>query len=152
MRHGAQPEELVVLGDRGIMRITLKECVRTTAACLLLLSAAACNRLQPAYNVQDHALPAQAQKKPFDEVSAAIAEAAQSAGWQVEPLGPGQMRATQRWREHAAIVLITYTDRTFSIRNDGSTNLLAAGDMIHREYNLRVHKLESAIELRLQKD
>jgi hypothetical protein len=134
------------------MRITLKECVRAAMACFLLLSVAACNRLQPTYNVQDHALPAQAQHKTSDQISAAIAEAAQSVGWQVEPLGPGQLRAIQRWREHAAIVLIAYTDRTFSIRNDGSTHLLTAGDMIHREYNLRVHKLESAIELRLQKD
>lgn len=117
---------------------------------LLLVALAGCNRVAIIYTIQDHPVAAQAQKLTPEQVSEAIAEAAQSAGWQVERMGPNALRATQKWHDHAAIVTITNTDRAFSIRNDGSTNLRATGEFIHKEYNSRVHKLETAIEQRLQ--
>jgi hypothetical protein len=63
--------------------------------------------------------------------------------------GTTELRATQKWKDHTAVVLISQDGRTFSIRNENSTNLLQQGDMIHRAYNERIHALENAIEGRL---
>lgn len=120
-------------------------------AVLFMLAVAGCSRIELEYSVQDHPVPTQAMSLKAARVTDAVAEAATADGWQVERLEPGQLRASQKWREHTAIVSITCTDSGFSIRNDGSTNLMASGGWIHREYNKRVHKLESAIEQRLQR-
>jgi hypothetical protein len=118
---------------------------------LLLLALSSCNRVELEYDVQNHPVPAQAMNLKAARITDAVAEAATADGWQVERLGPTQLRATQKWKEFAAIALITVTDTGFSIRNDGSVNLRADGHWIHREYNKRVHKLEAAIEQRLQR-
>jgi hypothetical protein len=118
---------------------------------LLIVALAGCNRVQQTYTVQDHPLPALAQTPNTGQITDAIAEAAQSAGWQVERVGASDLRASQKWQSHVAIVMITHNNRGFSIRNDGSTNLRSTGDWIHKEYNSRVHKLEGAIEQRLQR-
>jgi hypothetical protein len=47
------------------------------------------------------------------------------------------------------VVLISNNGRSFSIREEGSTNLRQQGDEIHRAYNKRVHTLEDAIDKRL---
>jgi hypothetical protein len=133
------------------MNPSITERLARVGAVLFLLVLSGCARIEPVYNVQNHPLPAQAMNLRGTGVTDAVAEAAAADGWQVERIAPGQLRATQTWREHAAIVMITCTDSGFSIRNDGSTNLLDNGGWIHKEYNKRVHKLESAIEQRLQR-
>jgi hypothetical protein len=79
-----------------------------------------------------------------------IVSTAQSKGWLIDPIGPTQVRASQKWRTHSAMVIITTDGRTYSINYEGSTNLLQSGGVVHREYNERVHALEDAIEKRLQ--
>jgi hypothetical protein len=133
------------------MGSTIGASVGKVGTILLLVVLAGCNRVETIYIVRDHPLPALTQTPSTDQITDAIAEAAQSVGWEVERVSPGQLRATQKWHDHAAIVMITNTDKAFSIRNDGSTNLKSSGDKIHKEYNSRVHKLEAAIEQRLQR-
>ena len=118
------------------------ETIRRFAVLLLIVAIGACHRVQPIYTVQGHPIPsASAGLMPV--------QITQSNGWSVEPVGPTELRATQKWKDHTAVVLISQDGRTFSIRNENSTNLLQQGDMIHRAYNERIHALENAIEGRL---
>jgi hypothetical protein len=113
------------------------------------MAVGACHRVQPIYTVQGHPIPSVSLGLKSEQITQLITSAAQSKGWLVDPVGPTEVRATQKWKDHTAVVFISNDDKTFSIRNDGSTNLLQQGDMIHRQYNERVHALEDAIERRL---
>lgn len=125
------------------------EIIGRIAVLLLMLAASACHRVQPIYTVQGHPIPSVSAGLTSAQITQLIASAAQSKGWLVDPIGPTEVRATQKWRDHTAVVLISTDGSTFSIRNEGSTNLLQQGDMIHRNYNERIHALEDAIEKRL---
>lgn len=119
------------------------------AALIAVLVVGGCNRVQPIYKVEDHPVPTLAQKANLATLETAIYEAASSNGWLVEKVNPGLMRATQKWREHTATVDIVYTQKTYSIRYAGSSNLKADQDWIHRRYNSLVATLEQEIERRL---
>jgi hypothetical protein len=116
---------------------------------LLIVAIGACHRVQPIYAVQGHPIPSASAGLMPVQITQLISSAAQSNGWSVDPVGPTELRATQKWKDHTAVVLISQDGRTFSIRNENSTNLLQQGDMIHRAYNERIHALENAIEGRL---
>ncbi|WP_341894769.1 hypothetical protein [Ferrovibrio terrae] len=117
----------------------------------VMLVVGGCHRVQPIYKVEDHPVPAAAQKADLVTLETAIYEAASSTGWLVEKVNPGLMRATQKWREHAATVDIVYSQKSYSINYAGSANLKADQDFIHRRYNSLVVKLEQEIERRLYK-
>lgn len=127
----------------------LGEIIRNIALVLLLFAVAGCNRVQTVYSVPAHPIPAASANLPAEQVTQIIAQTAQSSGWLVDHLGPTELRATQKWRDHAAMVRITVANGSYSIVNDGSVNLLQSGNTIHRQYNDRVQKLEMAIEKRL---
>jgi hypothetical protein len=116
---------------------------------LLILAVSACHRVQPIYSVQGHPIPSGSAGLTSAQITQLITSAAQSNGWLVDPVGPMEVRATQKWRDHTAVVFISHDGRSFSIRNENSSNLLQQGDVIHRAYNSRVHALEDAIEKRL---
>jgi hypothetical protein len=116
---------------------------------LLLLAVSACHRIQPIYSVQGHPIPSVSQGLSPEQITQLITSVAQSKGWLVDQMGPTELRATQKWHDHAAVIFISNDGKTFSIRNEGSTNLLQQGDLIHRAYNERIHALEDAIEKRL---
>lgn len=116
---------------------------------LVVLALGACQRIQPVYSVQGHAIPAASASLAPDQIMQLIVSTAQSKGWLIDPIGPTQVRASQKWRTHSATVIISTDGRTYSINYEGSTNLLQNGGVVHREYNERVHALEDAIEKRL---
>lgn len=126
-----------------------REAIRLLAILLLLMGVGACHRIQPIYNVQDHPIPSASLGLSTAQVTQLIAGVAQSKNWLVDPISSTEVRATQKWRDHTAVIFISNDGKSFCIRNEGSTNLLEQGDMIHREYNKRVHALEDAIEKRL---
>src|SRR5258708_22388327 len=99
------------------------------ATVLLLLMVGACDRIQPIYTAQDQ-LPVASRGLTFDQVTESIVQAAQSNGWATERVGPADVRATQKWQDHAAIVLISHDDKSFTIRNDGSIKLNESGGYI----------------------
>jgi len=117
----------------------------------VMLAIAGYNRIQPVYKVEDHLVPSVAQSANLATLETAIYEAASQTGWMVEKVNPGLMRATQKWREHAATVNIVYSQKSYSINYAGSANLKADQDFIHRRYNSLVMKLEQEIERRLYK-
>ena len=115
----------------------------------LAITLTACNRIQPIYDVPGHPIPAASRDLNSTQITEAIAQTAQTDGWLVEKISATEIRATEKWQDHAAVVLVSHDGKTFSIRNDGSTNLLQANGHIHKAYNERVRKLEAAIERRL---
>jgi hypothetical protein len=117
---------------------------------LIVLALGACQRIQPVYSVQGHAIPAASASLAPDQVMQLIVSTAQSKGWLIDPIGPTQVRASQKWRTHSATVIITTDGRTYSINFDGAANLSQSGGVVHREYNERVHALENEIDKRLQ--
>ena len=116
---------------------------------LVVLALGACQRIQPVYSVQGHAIPAASASLAPDQIMQLIVSTAQSKGWLIDPISPTQVRASQKGRTHSATVIISTDGRTYSINYEGSTNLLQTGGVVHREYNERVHALEDAIEKRL---
>lgn len=128
-----------------LVRIVRAAIVGTVVAGLL----AGCQRIQPIYSVKDHPVPIAAQNQPLDSIELTIQSAAAAKGWRVDRVRPGLMRATQKWRDHTAIVDITYDQRSFSIDYEASSNLKAQGDQIHRAYNNFVKALEDEIDKRL---
>jgi len=126
---------------------------RLIAVALLAIAVGGCQtenlNVEPIYVVQNHPVAASARVITADQVTQAIAQAAQASGWTLERLGPNQLKATQKWEDHAAIVSITNDAQVYSIRNDGSIKLREHDGLIHRQYNRRVHALEAAIDKQL---
>lgn len=116
---------------------------------VLAMTLASCHRIQPIYDVPGHPIPAASSALSATRITDLIVKIAEADGWLVERIGPADVRATEKWRDHAAVVRISTDGKTFSIRNEGSTNLLQANGNIHKAYNERVKKLENAIERRL---
>lgn len=80
------------------------------------------------------------------QVKAAIIQAGTPLGWRIAEVGPGQLEATLRLREHVAIVSIPYSASKYSIAYKGSENLKASEGSIHKNYNGWVQNLERAIQ------
>jgi hypothetical protein len=127
-----------------------EETIRRFVILVLVLAVGACQRIQPIYSVQGHAVPTASAILAPDQVMQLIVSAAQSKGWTIDPINPTQVRATQKWRTHSATVIISTDGKTYSINFDGSTNLSQSGGIVHREYNERVRALENEIDRRLQ--
>ncbi len=114
-----------------------------------LITLTSCHRIQPIYEVSGHPIPTASRNLNSDQITEAIIQTAQADGWLVDKTSATEVRATEKWKDHAAVVIISQDGKTFSMRNDGSTNLRQANGNIHKAYNDRVRKLESDIERRL---
>jgi uncharacterized lipoprotein YmbA len=122
---------------------------RLITALVLALSLAACastNTSAPIVNIQDHAIPAQAQGRDTDGI---IVSALVFRGWQVESRAPGRIDAFLAVRVHRAAISITYDQDSYSITYRSSENLGATGSNIHRNYNRWVANLDNDIQVRL---
>lgn len=119
---------------------------------VVVASLAGC-RTEPIYAVEDRPIATSAQALGPVQVERRIIDAAQAKGWRIERVGAGQLRATIEWRQkHTATVNIYYTNATYSIRYDRSSNLMeSGGTTIHRAFNSRVKELEDEIDKRLAK-
>ena len=124
---------------------------RLIALALLAITVGGCQNLhvEPIYVVQNHPIPLAARGLKAQEITQAITQAAQSNSWTVEGTGPNELKATQKWEDHAAIVSISNDGQAYSIRNNGSINLKEHDGLIHRQYNSRVRALETAIDRQL---
>lgn len=100
----------------------------------------ACTR--PIYNVERRNFLDTA---PLSARRNQIMRAGAGLGWQMEPVGPGLIRATLHLRGHVAVTDIAYTADSFSIRYVDSRNLQYDGTSIHKNYNGWIQNLERAI-------
>lgn len=124
---------------------------RLIALASLAITVGGCQNLhvEPIYAARNYPITPAARGLKAQEITQAIAQAAQSISWTVEGIGPNELKATQKREDHAAIVSISNDSQAYSIRNNGSTNLKEHDGLIHRQYNIRVHALETAIDTQL---
>jgi hypothetical protein len=106
-----------------------------------------CQRIQPAYNVQNRPIPAFAQEHTsLERMRDAIAVAAVNQRWQVSRRA---MRAAPQWEGHVADTDILYSQQGYSIVLADSSNLKQTDGEIHRNYNRAVRRLEEEINRQL---
>ncbi len=100
------------------------------------------------YNVRQHKV---SYKKSSETVYRAIRGAGQSLGWHIHKIKPGVAQGKLHLRSHTAIIRITYTRSSYSIRYAGSKNLKynSQKHTIHSNYNSWIQNLERAIDSRL---
>lgn len=84
-----------------------------------------------------------------EQVEAAILRAGSGLGWRIAKQSPGKMMGTLALRSHVAVVDITYSPKTYSIKYKDSTNLDYTGNSIHKNYNGWIENLENAIRREL---
>jgi len=118
---------------------------------VVLLVMAACNRMQPIYNVVDRPIPSQTQNLSLDEIGRNIVIAGTRHHWRFDRLAPGQLRASYSEKTYEAVVLISFTQQAYSIHLDQTVNLKENGDEIHRTYNRWVMNLERDIDDQLSR-
>jgi len=117
---------------------------------VMTVTFAACNRMEPVYNVEQDAVPTNAQQKlSSEQVGKIIAKAAIGKGWVVNEVKPGLLHCTLKWQDHLAAIDITYSKQDYSIELDSSQNLKESDGMIHKKYNQRVQDLQSDIDKKL---
>ena len=119
-------------------------------AVLMVTIFAACNRIEPIYNIENEAVPQEAQHNlSSDKIGTMIANTAFEKGWQVTRLKPGLLRCTLRWQDYAATIKIQYSKKDYSIVLESSENLKESEGMIHPKYNKLVKQLQAEIDKRL---
>jgi hypothetical protein len=111
------------------------------------------SRVEPLVNIENQAV-ARADGKPLtiEQVkSAIIAGSLRQRIWTVSPVSQGVMTATLNVRDkHTAVVDISYTAKSFSIKHRESNQLLYEKDengveQIHRNYNRWIQGLRQNI-------
>jgi len=128
----------------------MRSFMRSLSFVLVVVALMGCERSQPIYNVESNPVPSIAQKKGASEkIGSIIIKTALANKWLVDKTRPGLLRCSLKFREHTAVVDITYTSSSYSIQHVSSENLLEEGGMIHRKYNQRIHQLQDAIDREL---
>lgn len=129
------------------MRAATKIAMIAVPLMALLGGGAACaGRMEPIYNVVDHAVPAAAQNLPLAEIERNIMVAGALRHWRFERINPGELRGTFSNSKHEAVIDVTFSPQTYSIHIDHTQNLLQEGDEVHRTYNRWVRNLERDID------
>lgn len=100
------------------------------------------------YNVENSPIEA---KVPSSKIYDAIKIAGASKGWIITNVRPGLALGKLNARNHIAIVEISYTQNSYSIKYKDSTelNYNASNNEIHQNYNGWIKNLENAINLQL---
>ena len=119
------------------------------AASVLVLIVVGCRGNVPVFNVTDAPLSASKPNPGLDEVGKAIQRAGVALGWQMKETRPGHILGTLSLRKHVAVVDVTYSVRTYSIKYKDSTELGYDGGSIHQNYNGWVQNLDKGIRAQL---
>ena len=72
--------------------------------------------------------------------------------WIMSQTAPGAIAARQQARDHVVEVRINYSASGYSIHYVSSSNMLASGGKIHKNYNRWVHNLDKDIQVNLAAD
>lgn len=113
---------------------------------LLVLLLAGC-KTEPVYSVKDHpiALARGIPMKP-EEISNGIVQAGNRLGWKMNRKGPNAVLAFVDNNDRQAVVLISFSEKTYSIKHLKSQNFLYDGHEIHKSYNNLVLSLVQSID------
>lgn len=83
------------------------------------------------------------------DVKNAILKAGVQRQWIMTEEGSNAIKARQQSRDHVAEVRITYSATSYSITYENSSNLMASGGKIHKNYNRWVRNLDKDIQVNL---
>lgn len=123
---------------------------RTLLAASVVVLLSACHPVEPVYSV-DHADVQynMEQKISAEKVGSIIKKAALADRWVVKTMSDSKLRCTNSWKNHEAVIDITYSSQSYSINLVSSENLKEKDGMIHHKYNQLVHKLQHDIDHKL---
>jgi hypothetical protein len=128
------------------MELLMKKLVKWCAAVAVVGALAGCvSRTAPIETVQSPVATGHTEA----QVRNAILKAGLNRQWIMTDAGPGVIKGRQQARDHTANVLIQYSANSYIIKYDGSTNLMAEGGQIHKNYNRWVHNLDKDIQISL---
>ena len=115
----------------------------------LFLSACASRPIQ---NVDNHPIPAAAQKLSMAEIGNEIAEAAIGRGWIVDKKADGHMVATlTKPLQYEAVIDLKYSQTSYSIVYNTSRGLIDSQGNIHYNYGKWVTLLDRDIQARFSR-
>jgi hypothetical protein len=121
----------------------------TAIAFALALSLAGCSSA-PILNIdQAAATNASGKALTHDQVRGAIVRAGAALGWQMKDEGPNTLVGSLTLRTHSAVVAITYSPASYSIKYRTSTNLNESDGNIHKNYNGWIQNLNKGIAAQL---
>jgi hypothetical protein len=124
---------------------------RLSAWVVLALLMGGC-RSAPIYNVDAASVVVTSGKQVSPEtVGGAILRAGARLGWQMAEVRPGLIDARITLRGHSAGADVKYDAKTYSISYRESSNLNAAGENVHKNYNGWVTNLDREIRAELLK-
>ena len=121
--------------------------MRTLALVLvisILVGGAGC-RTAPIYNATNIPLASNT-RITLDDVTKGVLAAGRNRGWIMDQVRPGEITGSLTTNQHLAEVTVTYDTSRFSITYRNSTNLMHAGNDIHKRYNIWVNQLQAAIQ------
>jgi hypothetical protein len=101
-------------------------------------------RYEPIYNV-DRAMPPGAEHLPQDQIRDIIVTAGKQLEWNMTPIAPDHLEASQSAPKYSAIVDIYYTPTRLKIVIKSTTGFLQTSTTIHDHYNFWIRNLESRI-------
>lgn len=113
---------------------------------LVLLALIGCTRTAPVHNIEDQAID---YNLALSVVETAILKAGVETGWAMTVVKPGVIEASINIRVHKADIIISYSEKTYSINYKNSINLLYENGNIHKNYNMWVAALDQRIRINL---
>ncbi|MGF7446131.1 LptM family lipoprotein, partial [Klebsiella michiganensis] len=109
----------------------MKKIIRWVAAATIIGALAGCARTAPIEQIHTTVSAGHTEA----EVKNAIIKAGAQREWIMSDAGPGVINARQQIRDHIAEIKINYSATSYSINYATSSNLMASGGKIHRNYN-----------------
>jgi len=106
---------------------------------------------QPIYNLENEYVPTgiNGESASLEQVKKAIIVGSKKRGWSPRVVKSGVIESRLLVRSHRAVVEISYSENSYSIRYVDSSNLDYKNGKIHKKYNLWVAKLSSSIQREL---
>lgn len=114
-----------------------------------LLLAVSCAKRQPVLNIQNKYVSSEL---TASKVKKCIELGGVSRGWQMSEVKPGLIHGVIDRRGHHAEIDIPYSSKGYSINYASSKNLMANGNMVHRNYNKWIKLLDESIQKYLRKE
>lgn len=123
----------------------MKKYVQWFAAIAVAGALAGCARTAPVEQIQTAVSAGHTE----DQVKQAILRAGVQRQWIMLQTAPGAIAARQQARDHVVEVRINYSASGYSIHYVSSSNMMASGGKIHKNYNRWVHNLDKDIQVNL---
>lgn len=126
----------------------MKKYVQWFAAIAVAGALAGCARTAPVEQIRTTVSAGHTEA----QVKQAILRAGVQRQWIMSQTAPGAIAARQQAHDHVVEVRINYSASGYSIHYVSSSNMLASGGKIHKNYNRWVHNLDKDIQVNLAAD